>query len=93
MPDVLTARQDWYQHRERQAPEVIFEDARQHEHLNVHSLEHIAAAGHASTVGSSRQLRHGQVCAVAVVVPHNDGTGFSRPPVDDVACTGVGLEA
>ena len=74
-------------------PEVIFEDARQHEHLNIHSFEHIAAAGHACTVCSCRQLRHGQIRAVAVVVAHNDGACFSCPAVNDVACAGVGLKA
>ena len=74
------------------SPEIIFEDTRQHEHLHVHCLEHIAAAGHAGAVGPCRQLRHGQICAVAVVVPHNDSAGFPGPAVDDVASTGVGLK-
>lgn len=74
------------------SPEVIFENPRQHEHLHIHCLEHIAAAGHASAVRPCRQLRHRQICAVALVVPHNDGTGLPGPSVNDVAGTGVGLK-
>lgn len=75
------------------APEVFFEDAWKHEHLHIHSFEHVAAAGHAGTEGPGRQLRHGQVSVVALVVPHNDGAGLPSPAVNDVAGTGVRLEA
>ena len=75
-----------------QVPEVFLEDTRQHEHLHVHSLEHVTAAGHAGTVGPGGQLWHGQICAVAVVVAHDDGTRFASPAVDDVAGACVGLK-
>ncbi len=73
-------------------PEVFLEDTGQHKHLHIHSLEHITAAGHAGTVGPGGQLGHGQVCAVAVVVAHDDGTCFASPAVDDVAGTRIGLK-
>lgn len=74
------------------APEVILQNARQHEHLHVNSLEDIAAAGHAGTECPGGQLRHRQIGAVTVVVPYNDGAGLTRPAVDDVAGAGVGLK-
>ena len=75
-----------------QVPEVFLEDTWQHQHLHIHGLEHITAAGHPSTVGPGGQLGHGQICAVAVVVAHNDGTRLASPAVDDVTGTRVGLK-
>ena len=80
-------------HENNDPPEIIFQDAWQHQHFHIHSFKHVAAAGHAGTEGPGRQLRHGQVRVVALVVPHNDGTGFPCPSVNDVACTCVGFKA